>query len=263
MTNVCTYGSRSRCRTAGMTLLEVVMTMAVLGAVVVAGTGYVLSAHWRTQLAGVEITARNSMRLQLEELMAVATDNATKHEEAALAVLDYYANADFADGTLTAPGGASVARVTVGEGKLVYLFPITEAAASMRRPAAGTVKTAAPSGRAVGRMTMYLDETKVLPAPGVAEIWRDLGDGDGGLATGFDLNGNGEIEARNAGVTLSALRAGGVGQLGIAQLPIDVEVFFYNNDRHEVLVHSTSRRIVMTGRVDHSSLLEGEGVSGG
>jgi hypothetical protein len=110
------------------------------------------------------------------------------------------------------------------------------------------------AGNAVGTIRFYLDETSVAPPEGAEQIWRDLGDGTGGQAYGFDMNQDGEIGPPQASASMALLK-NNPAALGIIQMPIDIVVTFFADETHKVEIYSQARRLVIAESRDLPSLL--------
>jgi prepilin-type N-terminal cleavage/methylation domain len=204
----CMTGS-TRNRQAGFTLLEVMFAMGIMATAILGAMMAVYGSHRQTQLTAMEITARNSIRGQIEEVMSVAAEHGKEIGHVAQGILSYYADNDVARLQVPGPGGVDTDKVFIDDGNLVCLFVIPQVAEAPRDVAGGGagVRRMVPNYRAVGRMTMYLDETKVGPDPDAVahmdqvrdedKIWSDLKrEADGGKVqkTGFDMNGDGILE---------------------------------------------------------------------
>ena len=77
------------------------------------------------------------------------------------------------------------------------------------------------------------------------------------------MNGDGKINAPASPITLANIKNKATREkIDITQLPIDIEVTFYNNQDHDEVVYSTTRRIIVSNKSDLSFLLEGGSLPG-
>ena len=248
----------------GFTLVEVVLSLGILTTAILGAMMAVYGNHRQNRLTVMEITARNVMRAQVEEIMSVATDAMSEAPptgvaklEAAQGILRYYASDEMRAETVVGPGGVDSAKVFFDDGHLICLFSIPDAGFSGRESGEnGTEKQLLFNRRALGRMTLYLDETRVGPDDTATAMWNDLGTGTGGVTTGFDMDGDGAIRTPSFTASFSLLRDSPQ-DTGIKQLPIDIEVFFFDNESHDRLIYSTRRRMVAASSYDLSSMLDG------
>jgi hypothetical protein len=201
----------------------------------------------------VQVTATGAIRSQTEEIVSVAAD-AKSMDSLAAAVIQYYATTFDRDNEKIplGPDGAVLPRVELVDdnSKLLYRFPI-------RYPGDATRTSTGEfdvNRNAVGTITFYLDETAVKAPDDAAQVWQDLGDGSGGLASGFDMNQDGEITPQTAAISMALLKNDPMA-LGILQMPVDIRVMFYNDPRHTLLAYSQARRIVITESRDRSAFL--------
>lgn len=126
---VCVRAAVSKKGRAGITLLEIVFSFGILATALVITLSSVFASHYRNQILATEITARNVVQAQIEEILSISTEYAHKYSDAAvgtaaIGTLGYYATSAVADMQLHDVGGSLVDAVKVDDGALVRLFPV-------------------------------------------------------------------------------------------------------------------------------------------
>ena len=248
----------------GLTLIEVTLASGLFALVMVLSMQILAGDMRVNRLTAMQIAANNAIRAQIGELMTVSRDNLANDVagDLAKAALYYYGNNFKGEKIRIGPGGTEIDRVSIEDGnKLVYLFGIPEpgdAARNVVTYGGGSAKgELQPSEKAVGRMVLYLSELDVMPASSVEDgwnvMWKDIGTGSpdvAEMASGFDLNRDGVVDNRTrdgnvrGSVTWQDL-ADPKARLDIVQFPVDIEVTFFTNGKHETRAFSQSRRVIV------------------
>ena len=252
---------RARRASGGFSLVEVILALGIMTMAIVTTLMAVYGSHRKSQQTAMEITARNAIRGQIEEVLSVGAQYGPEFGEVAQGVLYYYCTDSVASSSV-APNPALQTKTSQDGYKLIVRFPIPESASSVRRVSqTSDTKALMQNAKAEGVMTIYLDETEVGPDALSPNLWADLGQGTGNAASGFDMDGNGKIEApAYVQSGLMALLRTKPQETGVSRLPIDLRVSYYNNASHERELFSVRRRIVVGNGVDMSALFDGGGL---
>lgn len=191
-------------------------------------------------------------------MQTIARDSARRGKVAAQAVLFHYGAGGYAkldgadpdDRLPLGPNGALVpkAHLDVEGRRLVCRFSLPVPGGENGLSAgvdAGIAGSQAPDLQAVGEVVLYLDETLVPAGNPQGVVWRDRGLGDSVRLAGFDMNRDGEVTPRETMPAPADFRE--PRRFGILQLPVDINVTYFDDETHERVLFTRTQRIVITG----------------
>lgn len=228
-------GSRRPCGSrAGFTLVEAMFSVTILFLATVFVLGFVMNMIWRNrqmsmQVAGLQ--AINDMMGEIEDL----GDTADASQTAAFVIVDHYQNMATAGETINiGPGRTALARVAndAANGRLLYRFWVPEPGESRYLP---TDARFTPNHKAVGEMSIYLNETTLRTTILPRFSWTDQGGGPvppGGGGLDINLNNSFDDNLLN-------------NYADVEQLAITIDVNYYNDELHRSQIFSTSRNILI------------------
>lgn len=245
-------------RSSGFTLVETVISIALLALVIIVSNMAIMGATRLNRIMAMQAVAEDWLRLQAEEVHAIARDSARRGKVSAQAVLFHYGSGGYAalDGSSPhdtlplGPGGSLIPKAYLdSEGKRLichFALPVPGGESGLSAGLdAGIAGFMVPDTRAVGRMVFYLDETLVPAGNADGAVWRDRGTGGAVHHAGFDMNRDGELTPRAsmpAPADFNEPR-----RFGILQLPVDITVTYYDDDSHARVLFDRGKRIVITG----------------
>lgn len=242
----------------GFTLVETLISIAVLALVIVVSTMTIMSATRTNRIMAMQSVAGDWMRLKAEEVHAIAGDSARRGKVSAQAVLFHYGAGGHAklDGSAPddmlplGPNGAQMSKAHLDAygRRLICRFSLPvpgNESGLFNGVNAGVGGPMIPDLRAVGQLVFYLDETKVPAGNPQGVVWQDRGLGDTVKQAGFDMNRDGEITSRDKAPTPSDFRE--PRRFGILQLPVDIIVTYYDDETHERVLFERVQRVVITG----------------
>lgn len=253
---------------SGFTMVEVMVSIAVLTMVLVAFLQVLMSVHHANAAITTSITASSAIRSQADEAMAAASENVKLFNNYARSLVNYYgtqvASIDSISGDDALPirpNGVAIPKVALEDGNrvLVYRF-VVPAPGSFSRSvvvsggSAQQVGEVIPYDNGLGEMRIYLDESAVpLQGPLSSReplldtwnneaVWNTIGsnkgDGeDGNLVSDSAISFSGRADFVNPPRRLN-------------RVFIDIVVTYYRDATHTHEVVADSRRIVITGSLD-------------
>lgn len=256
------HGTESATRRGqrGMTLIEVVLSLALLAALLTSTMMLLLGVVRQNRVIAMEITAGKAINEQLEELRSAGNDNAVANNGfMSQGVVAYYADSFKSETIAVGPNQTPLPRVeldTAG-GRLVYRFWVSPPGES-RRFVSSDNRNFNPSPLGLGEMSIYLQETSVHPIAGAAAIWEDIGGGET-LADGFDMNQDGKITAWTTAPASLGEVASSRYLDEFRQVPVDITVTYFSDASHRAQTYSVTRRAIVAGARDLSYLMDGKG----
>lgn len=223
------YGKR-----AGMTLIEIVISIGILSLVLTAVVGALMQNVRRNRQLSMIVTGMQTINEVVGEIEDL-TDSTKSGETYAHAIVDYFTKKT-SETIDIGPNRTTLDRAEIDntEGCLVYRFWVPTPG-SPNYPE--TDSRFQPNHKAIGEMKIYLDEdilnTGILPLPGYS--WTDLTHAAVPASDGLDLNLNGKFDDNLLN-----------NYAKVKQLVIIFTVTFYSDEKHNSVVASTTRDILVT-----------------
>lgn len=221
------FGSR-----AGMTLIEVLLSMGILAVSITVSGGYLMDNVRQNRQMAMAIAGLQAINEVVGEIEDLA-DATSLNDTLARAVVEHFDNKT-GETLAIGPHGAVLNRAenNASEGCLIYRFWV---------PAPGQSKFLeidsrfVPNHKAVGEMRIYLDESRLNANLLSRFSWTDLSNDPVPSTSGIDLDLNGSK-------TDNLLN----NYADVKQLAIVFDVIFYSDLTHRHEVHRSSRNILVT-----------------
>lgn len=217
-------------RRQGMTLIEVVISMALFSIILCAFMGLQFSTLQADRISTLQMAGTVALRGQMEQSVASAYNNMESKTNIAQGLLSYF--------SAMSTRGADVR--LVGD-TIVHTFPVSFPGEALAAGAGNLFRNA------VGTFTVYLRESSV---PSSFVTWGTFHN-DGSVdanSGGFDMNGD-----RTTGDDFSGLFTGGEAAIagsGLSALPVQGEIRYYNSAKDlaaGAFAYSVTRNFIING----------------